>query len=720
MITEITLDDVASYKKKAILTTDKKVNIIYGLNGSGKSTFSNYFYDLKNPNYNQCNHRVGDASILVYNQSFIKENFYDKDSLNGIFSLSKENKDAKEKVEAATVEIGKLAKDKEALQKEIDAQEQLITTAKLKAQAKAWEIKTSYSGGDRVLEFCLKGKMGGKEPLFNYLASIPLPQSKPIKTVAILKDEAGAIDGDTATKYSVLGKLSSYKLLDEDVASLKNIIVGSEDSPVSALILKLKNSDWVSDGLKYIENTEDGQCPFCQSKTITDAFTRQIRDYFDESYQDSVNEIKGIKSQYEITITQFPSLDEYKQNPFSSSNLADLVKYHGQVLNGLKSNLTSIQQKVLNPSLKVVLTDVSEPVDNFNLLIDKINKEIDEHNARIDNSSAELTKINEQFWIILRYEYDQTISTFYDVKNRAEKVIDGKKKELEEKTELQREKDIERIKHQKSTVNIEDAIYNINQGLTEIGIMDFHIEKYEDDLYRLVRTDANDKIFSSLSEGEKMIISFLYFRELFRGKQSATEGKVKKIAIIDDPVSSLSHIFVYNIGQLLKNDFFNSTSVEQVFVLTHSLYFFYELTDANHKRRNENQNLFRLSKNTTGSSISVMKYEEVQNDYQSYWSVINDDKQPPALIANCMRNIIEYFFNFVQKEDLSNVIQKPELKELRFQAFVRYINRESHSLGQNIFDFKEFDYNDFKEGLRLVFDVTGYNSHYNKMAKIKT
>lgn len=70
-----------------------------------------------------------------------------------------------------------------------------------------------------------------------------------------------------------------------------------------------------------------------------------------------------------------------------------------------------------------------------------------------------------------------------------------------------------------------------------------------------------------------MIISLLYFRELFRGKRVATEGKTKKIAIIDDPVSSLSHIFVYNIGQLIKNDFFNSNEIEQIFVLSHSLYF---------------------------------------------------------------------------------------------------------------------------------------------------
>lgn len=214
-----------------------------------------------------------------------------------------------------------------------------------------------------------------------------------------------------------------------------------------------------------------------------------------------------------------------------------------------------------------------------------------------------------------------------------------------------------------------------------------------------------------------MIISFLYFCELCKGKRNASEVTKKKIAIIDDPVSSLSHIYVYNIGQLLKTEFFSSASFEQVFVLTHSLYFFYELADSNHVRRGENQKLFRLTKNNNGTSIKTMKYEEVQNDYHSYWTVINDKNQSPALIANCMRNIIEYFFNFVQKADLSNVVQKPELQENKFQAFCRYINRESHSLGQNIFDFKEFNYEDFREGLKLVFQVTGYPEHYEKMTK---
>ncbi|MDJ0033577.1 MULTISPECIES: AAA family ATPase [Erwiniaceae] len=718
MITNIVINNIASYKSKAELKTDKKVNIIYGLNGSGKSTFSNYFYDPQDTKYEHCSH-IGDYdTILVYNQKFIQDNFYSKDTLNGIFSLSKENKEAKEKVEELTLRLEEISKQKQQLRKDIVQQQSNISDAKEKAQNKTWEIKTSYTGGDRVLEYCLKGKMGSKESLFNNLCLIPMPTTKPTKTITNLKDEANAIDGDTAVKHSTLSTFDSFVLSQEDILSLNEIIVGSNDSPISKLIGKLKNSDWVSEGLKYLEQIDGPQCPFCQADTITEQLAKNIRDYFDESYQNSIIEIKSIQTRYTSIIESIPKLDDYKNSPFAIDYLAQLNEHHAQLSKDAEANLDLIKQKISNPSLQVTLHDISASVSAFNFAVESINKLIISHNSKIDNSANELANIKTAFWEILRYEYDQTISNFKTIQSEAEKIITEKTKDETAKTELEKTINSERVEHQKSTVNIDEAIININQGLTDIGITDFYIEKHEGDLYRLVRTDSHLKIFSSLSEGEKMIISLLYFRELFRGKQSATEGKVRKIAIIDDPVSSLSHIFVYNIGQLLKNDFFNSKEIEQVFVLSHSLYFFYELADANHDRRKENQSLFRFSKNSNGSSISSVKYDEIQNDYQSYWSVINDDKQPPALIANCMRNVIEYFFNFVQKADLSNVIQKPELKNPRFQSFLRYINRESHSLGQNIFDFKEFNYNDFKEGLRLLFEHTGYPEHYKKMSKI--
>ncbi|MCG9230531.1 AAA family ATPase [Vibrio diabolicus] len=718
LISQINFESVASYRGKTSLNTDKKVNIIYGLNGSGKSTFSNYFYKPSDEKYHKCSHTDDGSKILVYNQDFIRDNFYTEDTINGIFSLSKENKEAKEKIEQIAKELDQKIIDSEKYRDQIQKQKDDISKAKEKAQKVVWDIKKNYSGGDRVLEFCLSGLMGKKETLFEHLASIPLASVKPKKTIDQLKEDVAAINGDKATTHSVLPKITLSELSVEDIELLNEVIVGNEDSAVAKLITELNNSDWVSDGLQYLDNIEDDTCPFCQSKTITADLIKQIRDYFDESYEESKTKISNILIKYKKIVDSFPDLETYKSTPFAADKLAEMTESHSSIHEILNSNLRKIEQKEHTPSIKVELEGFSAHLTSFNQYVEHVNQSIGAHNQRIANSSNELQKIKNEFWQIVRWEYDQTLKSFDTIESDGDAEI---KKLTASKNTVDSEivsLEEDRVKYQKQTISIEESIININKGLSDIGITDFYIESCGDELYRLVRSGSEGSIFLSLSEGEKMIISFLYFRELFRGKQTADEAHVKKIAVIDDPVSSLSHIFVYNIGQLIKNDFFNSKTLEQVFVLTHSLYFFYELVDANHKRRKANQSLFRLSKNMKGTTIDTMNYEEVQNDYQSYWSVINDENQPPALIANCMRNVVEYFFNFVQKSDLSNVMQKPELQEVKYQAFIRYINRESHSLGQNIFDFKEFDYGAFRDGLKFIFEDTGYSDHYQKMSQI--
>src|SRR5690606_6061284 len=96
MITKIHLNKVASYKSETVLITDKKVNLIYGLNGTGKSTLSNYLLQRTDEKYNSCSVEGldGNHEILVYNQMFIHENFFEAENLKGIFTLSKENKEA--------------------------------------------------------------------------------------------------------------------------------------------------------------------------------------------------------------------------------------------------------------------------------------------------------------------------------------------------------------------------------------------------------------------------------------------------------------------------------------------------------------------------------------------------------------------------------------------------------------------------------------------------
>lgn len=317
----------------------------------------------------------------------------------------------------------------------------------------------------------------------------------------------------------------------------------------------------------------------------------------------------------------------------------------------------------------------------------------------------------------MRWEYAQTLSSYAESLKDLETESSSASKAVDDIEMAVKSSTANISSLRKQTVNIDESIQSINEALLEIGIDGFTVLKHGENLYRIARSGEKKNAFHSLSEGEKTVISFLYFVELCKGQKTASAVPLDKIVVIDDPISSLSHIYVFNIGQLIKRIFINSSTYKQVFVLTHSLYFFYELTLTNKEQRDEKQHLFRVVKNGAGSSITPMRYEEIQNDYQSYWSIVKDPATPPALIANCMRNIIEYFFNFVQKKDFNNVFQIPALSSDRFKTFYRYMNRESHSLGQNIFDIKEFDHQVFKDGLKIIFSECGYLEHYNAMTK---
>lgn len=292
-----------------------------------------------------------------------------------------------------------------------------------------------------------------------------------------------------------------------------------------------------------------------------------------------------------------------------------------------------------------------------------------------------------------------------------------KKEELENQRKQQR---TIIAANQKDVVNIDEAITNINNNLQGIGITDFHIVKCEgEDAYRISRAEEREeKVFGTLSEGEKMLISFLYFIETCTGRKAADEPEKKKIIVIDDPISSLSHVHVFNVSCLLRDIFIDKHPFEQVFILTHSLYFFYEIVYRKEEKRKEFQKLFRIAKNDEGSYVEEMKYFEIRNDYESYWSVVNDPKAPKALMANCMRNILDYFFGFVVRLEFNNIFSIPDLKDVRFTAFNHYMNRESHNGPENISDFKEFDYDAFQEAFRLVFEKNNFGEHYQKMRKV--
>lgn len=720
MISKIVLNGVASYKKEAVLDTDKKVNLLYGLNGTGKSTFSEFLYDQTGARFSQCSIEglEENDTVLVYNQKFVQDTFYEPEGIHGIFTLSKGNADAQKVIDTTSAEVKKLTEQKRKIEEKKTKDEQKYLGEIEEYKKQVWKIKTEYTGGDRVLEFCLDGLKGNKDTLFKHIVSLEKPEGELDYSVDDLKKEAQQLQGEAQSRQLLSKVLINVEDIEQSEL-LSKVIVGNNNSSVASLIETLGNSDWVNTGIKYVHiDGEKGVCPFCQQKTITQNFLEQINAYFDESYNRDKSQIEQMISRYDAEIKKATDFfNVIKDDSFLEKNKAKIESLSANLISVLEHNLNALREKAKTPSIQVSLQPTNEIIESINSIIKNANNEITLYNQRIADIKGSKSKIRDSFWCLMRKEYNSVIELYAANEKAYEQSVKNAQEELQTKISEINTNIALIEENRKKTVNIDEAVENIKNGLIDIGITDFTIEKYseEEALYRLKREDSDEDVFKTLSEGEKMVISFLYFIELCKGESTAEKASNKKIVVIDDPISSLSHIYVFNIGRLIHNEFLRTKKYDQLFILTHSLYFFYELTNTNHKERKETQKLFRICKNTESSYFEDMKYEDIQNDYQAYWHIIKDEKQAPALIANCMRNVMEYFFNFVEKQDFAQVFQRSELQENRYMAFNRYMNRESHSKGQNIFDIKEFNYDSFREAFKKVFETEGYIEHYNKM-----
>jgi ABC-type molybdenum transport system ATPase subunit/photorepair protein PhrA len=180
MLTKIVINGSATFKSQTTLETDKKINLIYGLNGSGKSTICRFLRNPDNAEYAQCQAigREGNK-IYVFNEDFIRENFYESSLIKGIFSLSKQNKDAEQAIALATSQRTTLLAEKDAVENTKLEKSEQIQKEIGSIHEKTFAIKRTYCGGDRVLEFCLDGVMGKKEKLFEQLNVTKKPSEKP-------------------------------------------------------------------------------------------------------------------------------------------------------------------------------------------------------------------------------------------------------------------------------------------------------------------------------------------------------------------------------------------------------------------------------------------------------------------------------------------------------------------------------------------------------------
>lgn len=711
MIESLNIKDIATYDLTGVEINDlKKVNFFFGYNGTGKSTIARYLYNIgledssKKEEFKNCSqngYAKDQHQILVFDDKFVEDNFKNRETQKGIFSLNQTNDtiDTLISNEEKNVKIHEeYSKNKaeviEAIKRDkIDKENHLRNTCFEERRAfdsfSKLDIKYARNKENHLNEI--------KRLLQNGITNIPTIESLYEQYKHLYEKELSVVKENIDSK-----KYEEIRIVEEKLSRLlSQIIVGNEDVDIAEMITSLGARNWVETGVEYLYRTND-KCPFCQQKTISKELKKQFDLYFDTSYKQKIDELKMLKQQYSQYTSEFLDSIARIQSTYNPSNIVSSLYIDLQTI--FAQNISIIERKILTPNERkeiVSLLFIKTKLSNIIKMINQNNNDF----AQLDVRQKELMK---NIWIYMssksevqirdyekrnsKYTKIETLATFLIEKAR-EKVTESKQK-------------IESWRTQ--TVNTKDAVDNINIILKNAGLAGFEIAEKEKinniSHYFLKRngSTSNKPIFKSLSEGEKNFISFLYFYQLCIGTDDIENNVTrKKIIVIDDPVSSLDSQVLFIVSTLIhqliwrkagdskinKMSFKNS-SIEQVFILTHNLYFYKEVA-LGHRPICTDWWHYRITKTNNKTEIIGSYDKTISDDYTLMWKTLQTTKQDMPIdksqnitISNLMRRIIDSYVSFIGLgRDSWGAVLNENMGNPTFYlkcAFISTINDESH------------------------------------------
>ena len=734
MIESIEIKNVASYDETGIQINDlKKINFIYGVNASGKTTISNFLDDTEETKFNSCSVQWQIAQplkTLVYNKQFRDSNFGSSD-IEGVFTLGKATKEEIEVIDEKRVELNKLKNDlkekKETLEKQVDN----LKEEDEEFKETIW--KSAYKKHEVTFKEAFKGSLQ-KELFKSRIIEEFKNNTSNILTIEELREKAKIIFGDLPELLPQITKLNFERLIEVEKDEIwKQKIIGKADVNIAKLIQKLNLNDWVNEGRNFLQNDET--CPFCQQKTITPNFRKQLGDYFDESFTISLNKFKELKSEYELLVANLlnenSELEEReKSNKLSKLNTNTFSAYLKTLSSQIVSNKEFLKSKEKEPSRSIDLISLKEQLDNINSLIIDANKEIEIHNKIVEDYAIERTKLINWIWKFLVEESRVMIDSFVKKSEGLQLVVNKLKEQFKELKDKYIELDKEIKLLGRNVTSIQPTVDEINNSLKSYGFLNFEIVPSQSapNHYQIQREDGT-VANSTLSEGEITFITFLYFLQLAKGSTDKDKITEERVLIIDDPISSLDSNILFVVGSLIKEiikDVKEDKSiVKQIILLTHNVYFHKEVSFIDGRQKsNGNTHYWILRKKNKISTIQEFERKNpIHSSYDLLWQELKEkDRNSGITIQNIMRRIIEHYFKILGQYVDDDLIKKFTLKEEQdiCRSLVCWINDGSHSINDDLFiEVQEDTIDRYFEVFKNVFKYTNHEGHYNMMMKIQ-
>lgn len=733
MITSLNLKNVATYDNAGVSINDlKKINFIYGANGCGKTTISNFLHDITDAKFSGCslNWTAGLAiKTLVYNKEFKERNF-GKGKIGGVFTLGEATKEEILVIETKLEELKGIKAAGEKKRETFDSQTAKRDALENKFKEDVW-VKV-YKKYESIYKEAFVGFLN-KE---NFKNKVLLESKKVLTSVfpeEALKEKAKTIFGDEPKEIQKITVIDFERLAEIEKDPIwSRVIVGKSNVNIAGMIQRLNLNDWVNQGRSYIQENED-TCPFCQQDTITSEFRKQLENYFDETYTNDLKTVSTLKVEYnsliQNVINQLNSIEtSQKSLPVTKLDIEKYSAFLKTLVSQSAVNGEVLNSKLKEPSRSVELVSLKEQLGLLTSLISEANLSIDKHNLIVDNFKSEKSKLVQNVWDFVVAEFKTDIDLFDKENSGLSNGLASLETQLKETRAKYSTLDAEIKNLSKNVTSIQPTIDEINRLLKSYGFLNFKIvPSSESGFYQIKREDGSIAE-TTLSEGEITFITFLYFLQLSKGGISKETVNEERVLVIDDPVSSLDSnvLFVVStlIKEIIKKIKSGAGNIKQLLLLTHNVYFHKEVTFIDGRTKDcSKTNFWILRKNDHVTSVQAFLMKNpIQSSYELLWHELRGDNlKSHVTIQNTMRRIIENYFKLLGKYGDDDIINKFALKEEReiCRSLISWINDGSHSINDDLFiELQDSTIESYKKVFKEIFISTNQEGHYNMMMGI--
>ena len=324
-----------------------------------------------------------------------------------------------------------------------------------------------------------------------------------------------------------------------------------------------------------------------------------------------------------------------------------------------------------------------------NILIEKNNNTTKEFYKELQNAAHSLEK-----YFVLKHA-----ETYNKINKQLSELKQTKEHESKKLKNLENEKNI--IIQKINNYKIAAEEFNKKLKLL-LGYNELSLEPFEEG-YKILR---NGEIAQNLSEGERNIISLIYF--LIKLKENTFDAK-NGIVVIDDPVSSLDSQNSYGVYALIK-EASQELKPKQLFIFTHNYQFFKLIRDwFKHSRRDASiyflRSKFRNQNRVSDIEMADKLLLEHNSEYTFLFKLIYSKAKTPSssleedyILPNVLRKFLESYISFKVPLSGVNIHEKlrklsedyPNLDKTLIHRLESFTQDQSHPLyHDSIYDFDE-------------------------------